>query len=153
MGVAEICIRVVRNIRQLQHELRTIDDDLKSLAWEVDGLRNICAAVEKLFTSGCNDSLRTGPPKNLQAHLATALANCRSVILKLNDILIKVGDRRTLQRRENSMPWESHAKESAARRPTELPNATRDVSECAPAGVNNDNDVCATCYHRCHLLR
>lgn len=96
LGVADVCIRLVRNVHHLQQNLANIDEGLDGLAEEIDDLREICATVEVAYAVKSGDASPdaatepVGEVKNLWIRLGKALRNCDSIVTKLDGIVAKI---------------------------------------------------------------
>lgn len=88
-SIADICIRLVRYLKDVQKGAATIEDDIKGLIREVEALHAVSYAIEK--TSKEHPS---SPPayskdehqEDLWKHVKRTLENCQTVTERLENI-------------------------------------------------------------------
>lgn len=95
-SLADICIRAVQGIRQLQLDAGTIDGQLGSLAEEVEGLKDICETIQsRIEANGKIDQEYGGQTGNPRAQMTRILRAAQQAVAKLHSIVQKISGHST----------------------------------------------------------
>ena len=95
LAVMSACVTLGSRIYELQKESRVVDDELRTLLMDINGLKDLCQTVKATYETRSADAV---PPSteqaqildDLWAHLGNALENCLTVIKKLDGIFSKI---------------------------------------------------------------
>ncbi|KIH89699.1 hypothetical protein SPBR_06403 [Sporothrix brasiliensis 5110] len=91
LAIAEVCFRIVQKIHKFQHDLSNVDQELKSLADEVESLRGVCIVIKDTFSAPSPPGSKVdGSPDGLWEELRKNMANCDQVVLRLATIIENV---------------------------------------------------------------
>lgn len=89
LSIADICIRLVAYLRDVQKVTATIEDELTSLIREVEALNSITATIHGTFRNEHSTLAPYGTPRekcdHLWEHVGRTLHDCETVIRKLED--------------------------------------------------------------------
>lgn len=95
-SLADICIRAVQAIRQLQQDAGTIDGQLGSLTEEVEGLREICVIIQsRLEANGKTEGQYEGQAGNPRVPMKRILGAAQQTVEKLHGIVEKISGHST----------------------------------------------------------
>ena len=105
LGVVDVCIRLVHNIRDLQKNLASIDEGLDGLVEEIGDLRAICDTVEATYALKSKDGPASGATEqaageaqSLWVRLGKMLKNCDDIVAKLDGIVARIRGQSTSSR-------------------------------------------------------
>lgn len=96
VGVADVCVKLGTAIYRLRKDVGGIDDELDSLANDLEDIQQLCATVRDLFRDASQDASEKTEEqddpakKRLRDHLYRALQNCEGVVMKLHETMLKI---------------------------------------------------------------
>jgi hypothetical protein len=92
-SIVDICIRLVRYLRDVHQAAATIEDDIKLLIREVDALNAVSSSIRKSFETNSASpplSARTGNEQELWKHVGQNLEDCKGVAERLEGIVKEI---------------------------------------------------------------
>ena len=91
LAIAGVCLKIVQKIHTFHHDLANIDQELKSLADEVESLQGVCNMIKDTFSSPSPPGNNVdGSPDPLWKELCKNMANCDQVVSRLATIIENV---------------------------------------------------------------
>ena len=92
-GLADICIRLTKFVKQAKDGFQKVDEDLEDLSKEITALSSVSDLIKRSFEA---DTARTLDPSdqqiinNLWQNTRTTLTGCQDLIERLNTLIIEV---------------------------------------------------------------
>jgi archaellum component FlaC len=96
-GLIDVTVRLTIAINEFRKEVKGIDDDLRTLADEVNSLANICTSIKSIYreqtstsTPQYSEQQSVSGDAGFQRHLEKALGSCSNTLCKIEDIIKKI---------------------------------------------------------------
>jgi hypothetical protein len=99
-GLIDITFRLSIAIHEFRKEVQGVDDDLQTLADEVENLASLCRGIESIYrveTSRspgsppkCSEASSAPDHTNFRTHLRSALRNCSDTLCKIEEIITRI---------------------------------------------------------------
>jgi hypothetical protein len=92
-GLADVCVRLTKFIKQANAGFRTVDEDLNDLFEEIVSLQSINELVKRSFTDGFSAKRAPNYEQILGSHWCATqntLASCQRIVEQLETLLIEV---------------------------------------------------------------
>lgn len=90
IGVADVSVRLVKYLIEFREEMGSIDEGLDNLIQRIEGLTDLLLTIDAIKQPGTipvDNPNKAEGISNLWMHLDRALANCREVLLKLEEMV------------------------------------------------------------------
>ncbi|KAI9148372.1 Kinesin light chain 1 [Paramyrothecium foliicola] len=95
VGIADVAARLIFTIREFQKDIKGIEDELESLADEINALTKICVSIEAIYNTKASHLLpspsdNSAGAEDLRMHLRRALSNCLDTVTSIEEIVTKI---------------------------------------------------------------
>ena len=92
-GLADVCIRLTKFLKQAKHGFQRVDRDLEDLSKEVTALRSVSELIKRSFEADIAGTINTSDNQIItdQWHATrTTLAGCQDIVERLNALITEI---------------------------------------------------------------